>query len=266
MSYPKSDSNWSERVKTRQRKQIAFALLNVLIFIFFWRLLGIRLDFVSTFSRELRDITSRMFPPDLAYATELGAPLVETVQIAIAGTVLSILFSIPVAYIAAENTSPNAATYYAGRLIVSSARALNALILAILLVIIFGPGALAGMLAIGFSSVGFIGKLLAEEIEEIDPNQVKAIRATGASVPAILLYGVVPQIKPAFAGISIYRWDINVRGATVLGIVGAGGIGVNLQEQIQLLNWDAVATILIIILLVVLVSEGTSAYVRHKIQ
>jgi phosphonate transport system permease protein len=141
----------------------------------------------------------------------------------------------------------------------------NSLIWALILVIIFGPGMLAGILAIALRSIGFVGKLLYEAIEEIDPAQVEAVTATGAGRAQVLAWGIVPQVMPAFAGISVFRWDINIREATVLGLVGAGGIGMQLQASINVLAWPQVSMILILILGTVVVSEWLSARVRHAI-
>ena len=134
-----------------------------------------------------------------------------------------------------------------------------------MLVTVLGPGVFAGVIAIGFRSVGFIAKLLYEAIEEIDPGQVEAITATGASGAQTITYGIIPQILPAFAGISVYRWDINIRESTVLGLVGAGGIGLQLEASISNLAWTQVSLILLLILATVIVSEWVSARVRHAI-
>ena len=128
-----------------------------------------------------------------------------------------------------------------------------------------GPGVLAGVIAIGFRSIGFCAKLLYEGIEEIDENQVEAITATGASRLQVLAYGIVPQIMPAFAGIAVFRWDINIRESTVLGLVGAGGIGVQLSSSMALVAWTQVSLILLAILATVIVSEWVSAKVRYAI-
>ena len=147
----------------------------------------------------------------------------------------------------------------------SSSRSINSLIWALLLVAIVGPGEFAGIIAIGFRSIGFVAKLLYEAIEEIDPSQVEAVTATGAGGPQVLAYGIVPQIMPAFAGITVFRWDINIRESTILGLVGAGGIGIQLNASVMELAWSKVSVILIAILLTVVVSEWVSARIRHSI-
>ncbi|MCB2136387.1 MAG: ABC transporter permease subunit, partial [Rhodobacteraceae bacterium] len=139
------------------------------------------------------------------------------------------------------------------------------LIWALLLIAIIGPGVFAGVIAIAIRSVGFCAKLLYEAIEEIDRTQVEAVTATGASPMQVMAYGIVPQILPAFAGIAVFRWDINIRESTVLGLVGAGGIGLQLQASLNVLAWPQVSLILLVILFAVVVSEWVSAKVRGAI-
>jgi phosphonate transport system permease protein len=150
-------------------------------------------------------------------------------------------------------------------LIIVSSRSINSLIWSLLLVSIIGPGVVAGIVAISLRSIGFVAKLLYEAIEEIDKTQVEAVTASGANSLQILIYGIVPQILPAFAGISVFRWDINIRESTVLGLVGAGGIGLQLNASLNVLAWPQVTLILILILMAVIFSEWISAKVRHAI-
>ena len=207
-----------------------------------------------------------MYPPDVGYSGEILSPLIETVHIAIIGTALAILMSIPVSLIGAENTTPNRFTFVLGKFIISASRSVNVIIWALGFVIVFGSGALAGTLAIAVRSVGFCSKLIAESIEEIDPGQVEAITATGANPLEAAIYGIVPQIKPAFIGVATYRWDINVRASTIIGFVGAGGIGVELNTSINFFAWGQVLTILLAILGIVIISEVVSAYLRRKVR
>ena len=193
-------------------------------------------------------------------------PLWDTLNIATLGTILGIVIALPVAFLAARNTTPSDRFVRpAALLVIVSSRSINSLIWALLLVSILGPGLLAGVIAIALRSIGFIGKLLYEAIEEIDETQVEAVRATGATGPQVLDYGIVPQILPAFAGISVFRWDINIRESTVLGLVGAGGIGLELSHSLNTLAWTQVSVIFIVILGTVVVSEWVSARVRHAI-
>ncbi|MFO7482554.1 phosphonate ABC transporter, permease protein PhnE, partial [Oceanibaculum nanhaiense] len=205
-------------------------------------------------------------PPRWSYMEQLWWPVWDTLNIATLGTLAGIVMAVPVAFLAARNTSPSATFLRPlALLIIVSSRSINSLIWALLLVSIIGPGILAGIIAIALRSIGFVGKLLYEAIEEIDESQVEAIRATGASSAQVLVYGVVPQIMPAFAGISVFRWDINIRESTVLGLVGAGGIGLQLQSSLSVLAWPQVTLIFIVILGTVVLSEYVSARVRHAI-
>ena len=193
-------------------------------------------------------------------------PLWDTINIATLGTVFAIVLAVPVAYCAARNTTPSVTLVRPVALfIIVASRSINSLIWALMLVTIVGPGVFAGILAIGLRSIGFCAKLLYEAIEEIDESQVEAVRATGASGAQVTAYGIVPQVMPAFAGISVFRWDINIRESTVLGLVGAGGIGLPLNGAITTLAWTQVSLILLVIIGTVIVSEWVSAKVRHAI-
>ena len=174
-----------------------------------------------------------MVPPDWGFIRELWRPIWDTINIATLGTLIAIVLAIPVAYCAARNTTPSVAFVRPIALfIIVSSRSINSLIWALMLVTIIGPGVLAGILAIALRSIGFCAKLLYEAIEEIDESQVEAVRATGAAARKSRLTASCPQVMPAFAGISVFRWDINIRESTVLGLVGAGGIGLPLNAAI----------------------------------
>ena len=146
-----------------------------------------------------------------------------------------------------------------------ASRSINALIWALLLVAVLGPGLLPGIVAIALRSIGFVAKLLYEAIEEIDRAPVDAIVSTGAPRASVVAYGIVPQILPAFAGIAVFRWDINIRESTVLGLVGAGGIGLQLEASLNTLAWPQVSVILLAILSTVVLGEWVSARIRHAI-
>ena len=227
--------------------------------------LGVRWEWVADAPTQIGDLLGRMFPPDWAFTGALVAPLIQTINIATLGTALAIVLSVPVALLAARNTTFNAATFWLGRLVMVVSRSVDTLIWALVFIIMVGPGSLAGVLAVAVRSIGFVSKLVAEGIEEIDRGQVEAVTATGAGRVQVLLYAIVPQVLPVFAGVSIYRWDINVRESTVLGIVGAGGIGFALNEAILGLEWSRVGTILVLILGIVVFSESGSAWLRKRL-
>lgn len=222
--------------------------------------------FVYDAPRQAADIGARMVPPDIAYLPELWTPLWDTLNIATLGTVIGVLIATPIAFLAARNTTPSVHVIRPIALfIIVASRSINSLIWALLLVSIVGPGLLAGVIAIALRSIGFVGKLLYEAIEETDSTQIAAIEATGANGAQVLTYGIWPQVAPAFWGIAAFRWDINIRESTVLGLVGAGGIGLQLQNSLNTLAWPQVTMILLLILGTVLVSEWVSARIRRAI-
>jgi phosphonate transport system permease protein len=259
---------WQRRERSRQLAIWAGYLVTGMIFVYCWNLMSENTIwmFVWDAHTQAGDLAARMVPPNWAYMDKLWWAIWDTINIATLGTLLAIAMAVPVAFFAARNTTPSRGVLRPIALfIIVSSRSINSLIWALMLVAILGPGVLAGIIAIALRSIGFCAKLLYEAIEEIDEGQVEAIRATGASGAQILAYGVVPQIMPAFAGISVFRWDINIRESTVLGLVGAGGIGLQLNASITTLAWTQVSLILLVIIATVLVSEWVSAKVRHAI-
>ena len=259
---------WRRRGRPAQFAAWAVWLIGTALFIYCWQLISDKTiwAFVADAPTQAADLAVRMVPPDWNYIFRLGRPIWDTINIATLGTLLAIVLAVPIAYCAARNTTPSAALVRPVALfMIVSSRSINALIWALMLVTIIGPGVLAGILAIGLRSIGFCAKLLYEAIEEIDEKQVEAVRATGASAAQVTAYGIVPQVMPAFAGISVFRWDINIRESTVLGLVGAGGIGLPLNAAITTLAWTRVSLILLIIIGTVIVSEWISAKVRHAI-
>ena len=222
--------------------------------------------FVEDAHVQAGDLLGRMVPPRWSYLDKLWVPLWDTLNIATLGTLIAIVFGVPLAFLAARNTTPSRLLVRPVALfVIVASRSINSLIWALLLVSIIGPGVLAGVFAIAFRSVGFIGKLLYEALEEIDEGAVEAVQATGASRPQVIGYAMVPQIAPAFAGISVFRWDINIRESTVLGLVGAGGIGLQLEASISQLAWREASVVFVVILATVLASEWLSARIRHAI-
>lgn len=259
---------WAHRTPKTRLILWVFWILMLALFIYCWNLMTARTMWVFVWDAPTAaaDLASRAFPPRWSYMQRLWAPLWDTINIATLGTLLGIVMAVPLAFLAAHNTTPSRLILrpFALFCIVAS-RSINSLIWALLLVSILGPGLLAGILAIAFRSIGFIGKLLYEAIEETDVSQVEAITATGASQSQVLSYGIVPQVLPAFYGISVFRWDINIRESAILGLVGAGGIGAQLQSSLNVLAWPQVMLIILVILGTVVVSEWVSARVRHAI-
>lgn len=259
---------WQRRDRNTQFK-IWFAwLIGTAVFMWCWQQISTATtwQFFWDAPRIAADIGGRAVPPRWSYMDKLWEPLWDTLNIATLGTVLALMMAVPVAFMAARNTTPSALFVRPiALLIIVSTRSINSLIWALLLVKILGPGVFAGLVAISIRSIGFCAKLLYEAIEEIDETQVEAITATGASRWQVMAYGIVPQVLPAFAGIAVFRWDINLRESTVLGLVGAGGIGLQLQGSLNTLAWPQVSLILLVILFAVVVSEWVSAKVRGAI-
>ena len=214
---------------------------------------------------QLADLLTRMWPPDLDYLDKLVGALIETIHIATLGTAVTFVLAFPIAFLAARNTTFNALTWFIGRFILVTSRSVNTVVWALVFVAIFGPGPVAGIWAIALRSIGFMGKLVAEAIEEVDTGPVEAIEATGASRLQVLWIGILPQVLPVIYGTAIYRWDINIRESTVLGFVGAGGIGILLYSSINLFLWRQVSLMMLAIFAVVVVSEFVSATVRRRI-
>ncbi len=259
---------WQRRDRKGQLITWAAWLIGAATFLWCWQRISAATTwfFVQDAPRIAADIGSRAWPPRWSYLNELWQPLWDTLNIATLGTILALFMAVPIAFMAARNTTPSALFIRPiALLIIVSTRSINSLIWALLLVAIIGPGVFAGLIAIAIRSIGFCAKLLYEAIEEIDAKQVEAITATGASRWQVMAFGIVPQILPAFAGISVFRWDINIRESTVLGLVGAGGIGLQLQGSLNTLAWPQVSLILVVILAAVLVSEWVSAKVRGAI-
>lgn len=204
---------------------------------------------------------SRMFPPSLQRLDVLWKGIAESLEIAVLATTLGILLALPLSLLGARNLMPVWATWPA-RAVVSLCRSLHPVIVAIIFVKAVGFGALAGVLALTVASIGFIGKLFTESIEEISLKQVEAVRATGASFANVIIFAVLPQVFARFVGFSTYQLDSNLRNSTMVGIVGAGGIGGTLFSAFQRFDYDFVCTILITIIAIIMVGELLAGVVR----
>ena len=223
-------------------------------------------EFLYDAPTQMLDMFERMWPLDVAaYPTSIHHALMETLNIATLGTLLCLIMAIPLALLNARNVVHSRILNWIAQVFLVTSRSVNSLVWALLFVAIFGPGIIAGVLAVALRSVGFVGKLLAEALEEINMGSIEALRAAGASMPSILVKGYWPQVVPAFFSIVLFRWDINVRESAVLGLVGAGGIGVVLNDAMNLFQWQLVATILVSILVVVLLAEWVVVRVRKKL-
>ena len=204
---------------------------------------------------------ARMFPPNIAQPDSLVNGLVESLQIAILASSIGIALALPIGLMAARNLMP-AWVSWPARGIIALARSFHPVIVAIVFVKAVGFGAVAGIGALVVASVGFIGKLFAEAIEEISLKQVEAVRATGASFMNVVTFGVMPQVFGRFIGFATYQLDSNLRNSTMVGIVGAGGIGGTLFSAFQRFDYDFVAAILLSIIALIFVGEMLATWVR----
>ena len=223
-------------------------------------------EFLWDAPEQMLDMGRRMWPLDLAFYPEsVHAALMETFHIATLGTLFSMVVALPLAVLAAHNLTPHAGINLCAKALLVASRSVNSLVWALLFVAVFGPGPLAGTVAIACRSVGFVGKLLGEALEEVPRGGIEALKAAGATQTSQILYGYWPAVKPAFWSIMLLRWDINVRESGVLGLVGAGGIGVVLNTAIDLFHWDRVALVLVAIFAVVLVAEIVVLQIRKRV-
>lgn len=263
MSYPTS---WNPPTFFSSRI-VRFTVMTAVVGYFLFSYLTLDADWNRTLQGIPRavDIFQRMIPPDFSRWNLLVRGVLESVQMAFAASFFGMLIAIPVGLCAANNLVPKP-IYYAGRAFLGISRTFHEIIVAIFFVKIFGFGPLAGVLTLIVASFSFIGKMLAEDIENMKPGKLEAIKATGASFPKLLLYAVQPQVLPRYIGVSIYRLDANIRHSTVVGIVGAGGIGQTLAASFSRYDYGFSLAILITIVSLVFLGEFFSNWVRGHLR
>ena len=246
--------------KPRTWARIAWIALAAYVVYAFWRLDFNADRFVTGLDNGARFL-GRMFPPRIAQPDSLAKGLAESLEIAVLASVLGIAAALPIGLLAARNLMPPWLTWPA-RAVIAAARSFHPVIVAIVFVKAVGFGAIAGIGALVVASIGFVAKLFAEAIEEISLKQVEAVRATGASFPNVILYGVMPQVFGRFIGFATYSLDSNLRNSTMVGIVGAGGIGGTLFSAFQRFDYDFVAAILLSIIAMIMAGEVLATWVR----
>ncbi|MDA7752331.1 phosphonate ABC transporter, permease protein PhnE [Candidatus Pelagibacter sp.] len=248
-------------------KTLIFILLFCSIIIFIVK--DLEIDFtklVSDSSKYFGDILSRMLPPDFSNFNQLIYAMFETIEIAFLGTFIAIVLSIPLGLFSARNLAPNYLVYLVCKTIVIFFRAIPEFIMAMILVIAIGFGAMPGVLALGLHTMGFLAKFYAEDIEHINKGPIDALKSSGATKSQIISFGVIPQILPSFVANNLYILDRNVRMATMLGIVGAGGIGYELQSSFRMFEYERVSAIIILIFVTIFLIDHFSAFIRSKIR
>jgi phosphonate transport system permease protein len=214
-------------------------------------------------------IVGRMFPPDFEYALtgNVFMSILETIEMSLLGTVFGVIIAVPVSWFAAWNVTPSRAVCYPlGRAVLVFSRAIPAIIWAMILVVILGFGPMAGTITLILLTLSFAGKLMSEQIEAIDMGPVEAIRATGAGEIKIFFYAVLPQVRAAWIGIIIYSWDSTFRASTILGFVGAGGLGLYIRSTTQLLDYQRTTGIILVVIAMVVASEILSHFARQRIR
>lgn len=249
---------------TRTRQNLVYGAVAAY---FVWSIFDLNVDInrvLAGFPRAL-DIFIRMVPPDFSRWELLAGGMIESIQMAIAATVLGVLLSIPLGICAASNLVPKP-VYMAARGFIVMGRTFHEVIIAIFFVKLFGFGAVAGLLTLAFSSMTFLGKMLSEDIENIKHGPVEAIRASGANFLQVILFAIVPQVLGRSLGVVIYRLDANLRHSTVIGIVGAGGIGQTLSASFSRYDYDFSLAILLSIAALVALGEWFSDWVRRKLR
>ena len=243
-----------------------FYIVVLLAIVWSLRTIEIIPEFLYDAPQQTADLFIRMWPIDWSwYFKGVHAALIETLHTATLGTILAVVMASAVALLVARNITRSPVLNAIGRFILVATRSVHAMVWALFFVAVFGPGALAGTLAIAVHSIGFTGKFLSEAIEEARPGPIEALTAAGAPPLAILIKGYWPQVKPAFLAISMFRWDINVRESAVLGLVGGGGLGMALDTALNNLYWDQAGLVLIVIFAVVIVTEIVTAWIRSRI-
>jgi phosphonate ABC transporter permease subunit PhnE len=257
---------WQRFTLPERIMRSAFYLLVVIAVVWSLRSIEIIPEFLYDAPQQTADLFVRMWPIDWKwYPKVVHTALLETIHTATLGTILAVAMASLVALMVARNITRSIILNSIGRFILVATRSVHAMVWALFFVALFGPGALAGMLAIAVHSIGFTGKFLAEAIEEAKPGPIEALVAAGASPLAVLIKGYWPQVKPAFLAIATFRWDINVRESAVLGLVGGGGLGMALDSALNNLYWDQVGLVLVVIFAVVIVAEIATAWVRSRI-
>lgn len=244
---------------------VCVAVLAVLVLAWTGRNLGLDPAELAKGLPWMGDFVSRMFPPHLAFLRRLATPAAETLQIALWGTLLGALLALPLSFLGARNLSPNRLVFFAVRQVFNVLRGINGLIFALIFVVAVGLGPFAGVLALSVQGAGMLGKFFAEAIEEADPGPVEALRAAGASGLQTVVFAVLPQVLPAWIASTLFGFEVNLRASTVLGLVGAGGIGFELYSSMRLFQYEDTATCVLVILVLVMSADYLSSRLRARV-
>lgn len=251
-----------QRLWRRSLAQTAAVLAVVVLCLYYTGIL----DFQRLFEGipSILSLFMEGLPPNFSDWQDWIVPLLDTLAMSVAGTAIAIVLSIPLALCAAYNTTPHPIAYQVARWVLNMLRSIPELIMGIIFVAAVGFGPLPGVLALGLHSVGMVGKFFAESIEHVCEEPVEAVRAAGANPLQVILHGVMPQVAPQMMDVSIYRWEYNFRASTVMGMVGAGGIGFELVASLRIMQYQDVTAILLVILLMVTLVDGLGTTLRKR--
>ena len=254
------------RQRTRRVRYLAYAVILIAVA---WSIEVIVVkdtDWSRISLSSLLETAQRFAQLDVSVVPELWEPALETVVMATLATVVGLVMSIPVAWLGASNITPFGKTSYAvGRFLMTMSRSVHEIVWGLIFVSAVGLGALAGVLAMAVRSIGFISKTIAEAIEDVDPKPLEAIRAAGGTKFQILWFAILPQIIPVFVGNMIFEWDINIRRSTIMGLVGAGGLGLLLFRQMAMSNYGGIAVVILSVLALIILGEIASHYARRAV-
>ena len=251
-------------------KNVIWLIVAVVLVAFVWSCFAVEFDFEKLWAGRqfMADYLTRMWPPNFAIFTKVWSETLVTIQLAFVSTIIAAVISLPFAFLGASNvmrTGFEKIILSITRFSLNANRAIDSLILAMFFVSAVGLGPFAGVMALAIHSVGMLGKLFFEAVEGVDKGPIEALEASGASRLQVLRWAIIPQVLPAFIGFSMYRFELNIRAAVVLGVVGAGGIGFLLTEYMRLFQSQNVAVVLLTILILVMSIDYVSNWARKKL-
>jgi phosphonate transport system permease protein len=259
--------NFKSKIKLPKGKYKGILIGLIIVIIYYWSISGTQTSFTG-FVKGIPfmiDFVGRMFPPDISNIGVFLIKAVETLQMAIVGSTLGALIALPLSFLAARNITSNKFVYHTVRTIFDAFRGINEIVWGLIFVSMVGLGPFPGVLALTAHVIGALGRYFSEAIETVDPEIIKALISTGANKIQVITRGIFPQVKPLFINYSLYYLENNFRAATVLGLVGAGGIGMELITSMRLFRNREVLVILFIMVVMVTIIDRFSAYIRKKI-
>jgi phosphonate transport system permease protein len=260
----------SKKINKFQQKYPKFnkiVIVGIIVLIYSWAFTGIKADLVLLKDSipYMIDFVSRLFPPNFTVIDIAIKALIETVQMSIWGTTIGAILSIPIAILSAHNVSPKWAQWIAN-FIQNAVRSIPSIVLGLFFVSATGLGAPAGTLALGIYTIGYLAKFYQEAIESVEESSLESLRISGADWIQITQYGILPQVLPLTLGYTLYMFEYNIRAASVLGVVGAGGIGFELVNYIKGFEYNKATTMMLVLLVVVTVIDFISSKFRKKLE